>query len=207
MNIKNTVVANNGSHDCGPIYFNTFTGQFNLATDSTCTWSGSGNQVVADANLGPLAFNGGPTRTHLPKKVSAAIDNGTPSGAPATDQRGVPRPQGAADDIGAVEVRPSDNSTPTPTPSPTPTATATATATAGTTATPKATATSTPRPTATATASATPTVGLVSNVSTRLPVGTGNNVLIEGFIVQGPSGLEEEIIVRAIGPSPNVLLE
>ena len=43
--------------------------------------------------------------------------------------------------------------------------------------------------------------GLVANVSTRLPVGTGDNVLIEGFIVQGPSGSTKKIIVRAIGPS------
>jgi hypothetical protein len=41
----------------------------------------------------------------------------------------------------------------------------------------------------------------VSNVSTRLPVGSGNNVLIEGFIVQGPSGSTKKIIIRAIGPS------
>jgi hypothetical protein len=67
------------------------------------------------------------------------------------------------------------------------------------TPTPTATATSTPNPTATATA--TPAVGLVGNVSTRLPVGTGDNVLIEGFIVQGPSGSTKKIIVRAIGPS------
>jgi len=43
--------------------------------------------------------------------------------------------------------------------------------------------------------------GLVGNVSTRLPVGTGDNVLIEGFIVQGPAGSTKKIIVRAIGPS------
>jgi len=55
------------------------------------------------------------------------------------------------------------------------------------------TATPTPTP------SATP--GLVGNVSTRLPVGTDDNVLIEGFIVQGPAGSAKKIIVRAIGPS------
>jgi Passenger-associated-transport-repeat len=47
--------------------------------------------------------------------------------------------------------------------------------------------------------SATP--GLVGNVSTRLPVGTDDNVLIEGFIVQGPAGSTKKILVRAIGPS------
>jgi hypothetical protein len=43
--------------------------------------------------------------------------------------------------------------------------------------------------------------GLVGNVSTRLPVGVNDNVLIEGFIVQGPQGSSKKIIVRAIGPS------
>lgn len=47
----------------------------------------------------------------------------------------------------------------------------------------------------------TPTPGLVGNVSTRLPVGTGDNALFEGFIVQGPVGSTKKIMVRAIGPS------
>jgi hypothetical protein len=70
-----------------------------------------------------------------------------------------------------------------------------------------AAATPTPTPTPTATPKSTPTPtpspkpGLVGNVSTRLPVGTGDNVLIEGFIVQGPVGSTKKIIVRAIGPS------
>ena len=45
------------------------------------------------------------------------------------------------------------------------------------------------------------TPGLVANVSTRLPVGTNDNVLIEGFTVSGPAGSTKKIIVRAIGPS------
>ncbi|MEY2510494.1 MAG: hypothetical protein QOE26_1257 [Verrucomicrobiota bacterium] len=47
----------------------------------------------------------------------------------------------------------------------------------------------------------TPPPGLVGNVSTRLGVGTGDDALIEGFIVQGPAGSSKKIIVRAIGPS------
>jgi hypothetical protein len=43
--------------------------------------------------------------------------------------------------------------------------------------------------------------GFLANVSTRLPVGTDDNVLIEGFIVQGPAGSSKKIVVRAIGPS------
>ncbi|HEV2804873.1 MAG TPA: delta-60 repeat domain-containing protein [Chthoniobacterales bacterium] len=39
------------------------------------------------------------------------------------------------------------------------------------------------------------------NISTRLGVGTDENVLIEGFIVQGPAGSSKKMLVRAIGPS------
>jgi uncharacterized delta-60 repeat protein len=39
------------------------------------------------------------------------------------------------------------------------------------------------------------------NISTRLGVGTDENVLIEGFIVLGPAGSSKKIMVRAIGPS------
>lgn len=57
-----------------------------------------------DNILGPLKNNGGPTLTHALPKGSPAID-AAPADAdcPATDQRGVARPQGAGCDIGAVE--------------------------------------------------------------------------------------------------------
>ena len=56
------------------------------------------------ANLGTLQNNGGPTLTCAPLTGSYAIGNGISTGAPAIDQRGVPRPQGGAFDIGAVQV-------------------------------------------------------------------------------------------------------
>jgi hypothetical protein len=56
-----------------------------------------------------LANNGGATLTLLPRHDSLAIDNGTNAGCTGSlDQRGVARPQGAACDIGAVEVRATD---------------------------------------------------------------------------------------------------
>jgi len=55
------------------------------------------------AALGPLQDNGAPNWTHAPLEGSTAIDAGDSAGAPATDQRGVKRPQGAAIDIGSVE--------------------------------------------------------------------------------------------------------
>ncbi len=43
--------------------------------------------------------------------------------------------------------------------------------------------------------------GLVGNVSTRLSVGSGDDALIEGFIIQGSAGSTKKILVRALGPS------
>jgi hypothetical protein len=45
----------------------------------------------------------------------------------------------------------------------------------------------------------TPSPGLALNISTRLPVGTGQQVLIGGFIIQGPN--PKTIMLRASGPS------
>ena len=53
--------------------------------------------------LGPLRDNGGPTPTQALLPGSPAIDHGDDAGCPTADQRGVPRPRGAACDIGAYE--------------------------------------------------------------------------------------------------------
>jgi len=45
----------------------------------------------------------------------------------------------------------------------------------------------------------TPVRGLALNIATRLPVGTGQQVLIGGFIIQGPN--PKTLLLRAIGPS------
>jgi hypothetical protein len=44
-----------------------------------------------------------------------------------------------------------------------------------------------------------PAPGFALNISTRLPVGTGQQVLIGGFIIQGPN--PKTVMLRAIGPS------
>jgi CSLREA domain-containing protein len=67
---------------------------------------------VADPLLGPLAANDGPapdppdgpTKTHALQPGSPAIDTAVLASCPLTDQRGVPRPQGAGCDIGAFEL-------------------------------------------------------------------------------------------------------
>ena len=61
----------------------------------------------ADPLLGPLANNGGPTQTMAIPAGSPAVDANTEicPPTPATDQRGVARPQGPACDIGAFELQ------------------------------------------------------------------------------------------------------
>lgn len=63
-----------------------------------------GDRAGTNPLLGPLAGNGGPTQTMALQAGSPAIDGGDGAGCPATDQRGVPRPGGAACDVGAFEI-------------------------------------------------------------------------------------------------------
>jgi len=60
--------------------------------------------VYLSAILEPLAFNGGPTRTHNLASGSPALNAATSGGCPNVDQRGFVRPAGVACDIGAVEL-------------------------------------------------------------------------------------------------------
>ncbi len=84
------------------------------------------SNVLADPRLGPLAANGGSTMTCALLAGSSALNSGTATGAPATDQRGVARPQGTGVDMGAYEAAtPVPPPAPTPTPEPTPTPTPT----------------------------------------------------------------------------------
>ena len=103
IELKNTTVAGNtvGQNCAGHIAITS--DGFNLADDGHCNLTGPGDQANVTAQLGPLQDNGGPTLTHLPLAGSLAIDHGTNAGCPAIDQRGAPRPFGAACDIGAVE--------------------------------------------------------------------------------------------------------
>jgi hypothetical protein len=76
-------------------------------TPSQCGFSAaSGDRIGMNPLLGALQANGGPTPTMALLAGSPAIDAGDNSGCPATDQRGLGRPQGAACDIGAYEAAP-----------------------------------------------------------------------------------------------------
>jgi predicted outer membrane repeat protein len=69
----------------------------NFSNETNC----SATIRIADPKLGTLADNGGPTRTIALLAGSPARNAG--AGCPATDQRGVARPQGSACDVGAYE--------------------------------------------------------------------------------------------------------
>ncbi len=74
---------------------------FNQTGDQTGT-----NAAPIDPRLYPLRDNGGATPTHALRANSTAINPASSNGAPATDQRGAPRPFGATADIGAFEFLP-----------------------------------------------------------------------------------------------------
>ena len=196
--VKSSIVAQNGGTAGDPIDDVTggfSSGGFNLIGGT------SGNGFIADTDQTGTRFaplyarlnpsgpqdNGGPTPTVTLLALSPAIDKGTSaglSGGLTTDQRDVGFARtfddpaianstgGDGTDIGAFEAQtviPTPTPTPTPTPIPTPT----------------------PTPT--------PTPSSLANISTRLNVGTGDNVLIGGFIITGSQS--KAVLIRAIGPS------
>jgi predicted outer membrane repeat protein len=72
----------------------------NYFNETNCTNS----ITIADPQLGPLADNGGGTKTMALPNASPAVGAGNNATCPAADQRGVARPQGASCDIGAFEL-------------------------------------------------------------------------------------------------------
>jgi hypothetical protein len=92
-----TIVANSSGGDLA----GTFSGSNNLIDDTTISrLSGTGN-ISAPPLLGALGNYGGATQTIPLLPGSPAIDAGTATGAPGTDQRGMGRV--GAPDIGAFE--------------------------------------------------------------------------------------------------------
>ena len=77
-----------------------FTNGGNLCGDGTCVGFRIPN---GNADLQPLAINGGVTQTHALGANSDARDAGDDSLAPAVDQNGTSRPQGIASDLGSFE--------------------------------------------------------------------------------------------------------
>jgi hypothetical protein len=87
---------------------------FNLDSGAVCSFNGPGDLSNEKPYTRSENLNGGLTLSRKLMAQSAAIDGGDPDSCPATDQRGVLRPQdGDGDsasrcDIGAVEVQPGE---------------------------------------------------------------------------------------------------
>lgn len=110
VTLINTILANSAERHGNCAAQAPLSGGHNLATEVSCQLTAPGDQQGIYPRLGALAPNGGPTETHALLAGSPAIDAGDDTVCPATDQRGVSRPQGSADDgtaqcdIGAFEV-------------------------------------------------------------------------------------------------------
>jgi len=97
INIRNSIIANNNGGNCSYPGSSTIVWE-NLDSDGTC----NGFTITANPLLESLMNNGGPTLTHALADGSPAIDAAVYNCLP-TDQRGEPRPQGSACDLGAYE--------------------------------------------------------------------------------------------------------
>jgi len=111
INFKNTIVSNNDAQNCtdGSSFWTSLGN--NLDSGTSCGFTQTGDLQSTDPQIGALGNNGGLTQTHALPVGSPAIDAGTNTGCPATDQRGVSRPRDgdtngtATCDMGAYEYR------------------------------------------------------------------------------------------------------
>lgn len=147
-NITNTIIANNSSSISGPDCNGTIAiANFNIIENmSGCSITSGSNNLNVDPQIDSNLT--GAMLVHMTLAGSPAINAGTASGCPSTDQQGVARPQGSSCDIGSIELFP-DNTptfTPTFTPTNTPTKTLTPTNTPTNTLTITPTSTFTPVP-------------------------------------------------------------
>jgi CSLREA domain-containing protein len=131
--IDHTIIAGNTRHTPTTVEIDDVVGNVELAfsllgVDTNVTITDNGGNLIGtaatpiDPKLGPLADNGGPTKTHALLIGSPAIDAGDPAavagmdGVPEFDQRGMPFGRvddgdgvdGARIDIGAYERQPGE---------------------------------------------------------------------------------------------------
>ena len=106
VTIRNSLLVNGGGSNCYGIP--PIVGSNNLANDASCPSINNSSNIL----LGALGNYGGSTQTVPLLPGSAAIDAADDSVCPATDQRGMARPQGSHCDIGAFEYEPPSNTAP-----------------------------------------------------------------------------------------------
>jgi uncharacterized repeat protein (TIGR01451 family)/CSLREA domain-containing protein len=76
----------------------------NIESANDCGFTDGTDRRNTNPKLSPIGNHGGPTLTELPAVDSPAVNAGLNGFCPATDQRGVPRPQDLVCDIGATEL-------------------------------------------------------------------------------------------------------
>lgn len=114
LSVQSSIVAHNDAGDGAPLATDldadaalTVTGANSLVQQAGATITLPADTLDTDPLLLPLAWNGGPTRTHALGAGSPAIDTGNNAANLSFDQRGegFARVSGAAADIGAFEMQ------------------------------------------------------------------------------------------------------
>lgn len=146
-----------------------------------------------------------PSPTPTPTATPTPNPTTTPAATPTATATATPlassTPTATATGTATPVATPTPTTTPIATPAPSATSTPTPTATATATATTPPAATPSPTPVATPSATPTPSIqpGRALNISTRLRVETGDNVMIGGFIITGAT--PKKVVIRGMGPS------
>lgn len=112
LTLRNVIVANSTAGANCVFQKAPIVSSSNLASDSSCSFGAGRDNVTV--KLGKLGTQGGarvgreqlPMLTYRMLKGSAPIDKGEPVPPLVTDQRGVTRPRGSSNDVGAVEYVP-----------------------------------------------------------------------------------------------------
>ncbi len=112
VRIRNSILAGNTGSQGPDLYGTIYSSGYNILGTLGGTWGhmdpAAGDQIgqfsIINPLLGPLADNGGPTKTRMPLAGSPAINAGNAFGETA-DQRGFARTVNGVTDIGAVEIQ------------------------------------------------------------------------------------------------------
>jgi hypothetical protein len=103
LTLNDTIISGNGSDEC-LFWSGSASGAGNLIMNNASAAPCPGVVTSTDPKLGPLADNGGDTRTMAIPLGSSAMSNADSATSLSTDQRGEPRPEGLGWDIGAYEI-------------------------------------------------------------------------------------------------------
>ena len=156
--------------------------------------SGGGTQTPAEGYAPTLVAT--PTPSPSPSATVSPSPSATVSPSPSATVS--PSPSATVSPSPSATISPSPSATVSPSPSASASPSPSVSPSPSATISPSPSATVSPSPSATASPTPTPALG---NISTRLSVGTGDNVLIAGFIVEGPTGSTKKVLIRGLGPT------